>query len=308
MHPLKGIFLKLASVALFVVMAAMVKAAVAHDVPPGEAVFFRSALAIPVILVWLRVRGEFSTGLRMASPGAHLLRGLFGTAAMGMFFAALGLLPLPEVTALGYTAPLLTVIFAALFLGERLRLFRLGAVVVGFAGVLIMLSPRIGAFDAGALGTGATLGAGLVLLGATFRALAQIAIRHMVATEGTGAIVFWFSVTSAVLSLLTLPFGWVVPTGNELWLLVGAGLLGGVAQIFLTSAYRFAHASVVAPFDYASMLVSIAIGYAVFDEAPTWPMLGGAALVIAAGIVIMWRENRLGMARDRARAARTPQG
>jgi len=81
-----------------------------------------------------------------------------------------------------------------------------------------------------------------------------------------------------------------------------------VAQIFLTSAYRFADASVVAPFDYASMLFALAIGYAIFDEVPTWPMLAGAALIILAGVVIVWRERRIGLARGKAREGLTPHG
>ena len=87
-----------------------------------------------------------------------------------------------------------------------------------------------------------------------------------------------------------------------------AGLLGGLAQIFLTSAYRFADASVVAPFDYASMLFALIIGYVIFDEVPTGAMLLGAALVIVAGILIILRERHLGIKRGKARALRTPQG
>ena len=91
-------------------------------------------------------------------------------------------------------------------------------------------------------------------------------------------------------------------------MLVCAGLLGGVGQIFLTSSYRHADASVVAPFDYASMLLAIAIGYVVFDEVPTWTVIGGATLVVFAGILIIWRERRLGLERSRQRKAMTPQG
>ncbi|MFP4044539.1 MAG: EamA family transporter, partial [Rhodosalinus sp.] len=116
------------------------------------------------------------------------------------------------------------------------------------------------------------------------------------------------SLTATGFSLLTLPFGWVWPAPWEAGLLIAAGLLGGVAQIFLTSAYRHADASVVAPFDYASMLFALGIGYFIFAEVPTWPMLAGAALIILAGVVILWRERQIGMARGRARAGLTPHG
>lgn len=306
-QPIRGIALKLCAVVLFIIMSALIKAA-SDEVPPGQAVFFRSLFAIPVILGWLAWRGDLRTGLKVVSPMGHFWRGFVGTVAMGLGFAGLGLLPLPEVTALGYAAPLLTVVFAAMFLGEKVGVFRVSAVGLGFAGVLIVLSPRMTALGGEAVQTTQALGAMLVLMGAMCAALAQIYIRKLVETEETSAIVFYFSLTSTLLSLLTVPFGWVMPGFWVVVFLVFAGLLGGTAQIFLTSAYRFADASVVAPFDYASMLFALLIGYVVFDEVPTGTMLFGAALVILAGIIIIWRERQLGLERGRARALKPPQG
>ncbi len=307
MNPLKGIALKVCAVTLFIAMSAMIKAA-SEEVPTGEAVFFRSALAIPVILIWLWSRGDLRTGLKARSPMGHFWRGVVGTAAMGMGFAGLGLLPLPEVTALGYAAPLLTVVFAAMFLDEKVGVYRIGAVALGLIGVLIVLSPRLSTLSGPTVQTAEAVGAVLVLLSATCAALAQIYIRKLVQIETTSAIVFYFSLTSTLLSLLTLPFGWVMPSLPNLVLLILAGLIGGTAQIFLTSAYRFADASVVAPFDYASMLLALIIGYLIFDEVPTTTMLSGAALVILAGIIIILRERYLGLKRGQARAIRTPHG
>lgn len=304
MRPLRGIALKLGSVLIFIVMAAMIKTTTDH-VPPGQAVFFRSAFAIPVIVVWLLLRRELATGLQTPNPLGHIWRGLMGTLAMGMGFAGLGFLPFPEVTALGYAAPLLTVIFAAMFLGEQVRAFRITAVALGLTGVLIVLSPRLSVLEGTATHREA-FGAMLVLGGAVFAALAQVFVRKLVQTEKTPAIVFYFSLTATVLSLVTLPFGWVIPTGQEVMLLVGAGLLGGVGQVLLTSAYREADASLVAPFDYASMLFALLIGYFVFAEVPTWTMIGGAALIILAGILIIWRERQLGLERAAQRKAMTP--
>ena len=307
MNPVRGILLKLGSVVVFVTMSAMIKA-VSDTVPPGQAVFFRSAFAIPVIFLWLWLTHETQGAIRVRAPMAHVWRGLVGTGGMACGFAALGLLPLPEVTAIGYTAPLLVVVFAAMFLGEQVRAFRLGMVGLGLIGVLIVLSPRLTALDDPAADTRAALGAVLAVMGAVFAALAQVQIRKMVASERTSAIVFWFSCTASVLGLLTLPFGWVVPTPTQAAILIGAGLLGGVGQILLTSSYRHADASLVAPFDYASMLLAIAIGYSVFGEIPTWTMLGGAALIILAGVLIIWRERQLGLERARQRRSSTPQG
>lgn len=305
MQPLRGILLKIASVLVFITMASLIKYT-SSTVPPGEAVFFRSLFAMPVILAWLGWRNELRKGLQTALPMGHVWRGVVGTTAMGLGFAGLAFLPLPEVTAIGYAAPLLVVIFAAMFLGENVRLFRISAVIVGMVGVLIVLSPRL---SLGAdLSHAEALGAVLVLGGAVFAALAQIFVRKLVATESTSAIVFYFSLTATLLSLVTLPFGWVVPGPVELSLLVLAGLLGGVGQILLTSSYRHADASVIAPFEYVSILFALAIGYWAFNEVPTLTMLGGAAIVVAAGIMIIWRERQLGIERARQRKAMTPQG
>ncbi|MFY8147324.1 MAG: DMT family transporter [Rhodobacter sp.] len=307
MRPLRGISFKIASVLVFIVMAALIKATSDH-VPPGQAVFFRSLFAIPVIVAWLAWRNELGAGLRTAQPMGHVWRGFVGTCAMGLGFAGLGFLPLPEVTAIGYAAPLLTVVFAAMFLGENVRLFRMSAVALGLAGVLIVLSPRLTTLTDGQVQTAEALGATLVLGGAVFAALAQVFVRRLVMTETTSAIVFWFSATATILSLVTLPFGWVVPGPAEALMLVAAGLLGGVGQILLTTSYREADASVVAPFEYVSMLFALAFGYFLFDEVPTLTMLTGALLIVTAGILIIWRERQLGLERARQRKAMTPQG
>ncbi len=307
MRPLRGIGLKLGSVLIFIAMSAMIKTTAAH-VPAGQAVFFRSFFAIPVIVVWLMMRHELRTGFRTVNPLGHVWRGLMGTCAMGLGFAGLGYLPLPEVTAIGYAAPLLTVIFAAMFLGEEVRAFRITAVILGLTGVMIVLSPRLTLIEGETTGHREAFGAMLVLGGAVFAALAQVFVSKLVLTERTPAIVFWFSLTATGLSFLTLPFGWVVPTPLETVTLIGAGLLGGVGQILLTSSYREADASVVAPFDYASMIFALLIGYFVFAEVPSWTMLGGAALVVLAGVLIIWRERKLGLERAQRRKAMSPQG
>lgn len=303
MNPITGILLKLGSVFLFTVMAAVLKAT-AVTIPAGEQMFFRSLFAIPVILAWLAWRGELATGLRTRDPMSHVYRGIVGSIAMGTGFAGLGLLPFPEATALGYAMPLLTVIFAGMFLGETVRGFRMSMVAIGLVGVLIVLSPRLTLAARGVTMT-ETLGAMFTLTGAAFGALAQIFISRMVQTERTSAVVFWFSVTATVLSLVTLPFGWALPDLRTAALLVGCGIMGGAAQIMLTSSYRFADASLVAPFDYASMVMALAIGWFVFDEGASPRMLLGAAVIIAAGVAIIWRERQLGI--RRARRAGTPR-
>ncbi len=306
-NPFRAISLKITSVLLFVVMATLIKAASA-EVPPGQTVFFRSLFAMPVILVWLSMQDKLPSGLGTRNPLGHLWRGLIGSTAMGLSFAGLAILPLSEVKAIQYAMPLFVVILAALFLGERVRAVRLTAVAMGMVGVLIILWPRLSAFTDGNVDSRMAFGATIVLAGSVCAAFAQIFVRKLVETEETAAIVFWFSVTATGLSLATLPFGWVVPSVFAAACLIGAGFVGGLGQILLTSAYRFGDASIVAPFEYSSMLFAVAIGYMLFDEVPTATMLIGASIVIAAGVMIILREQYLKIQRGKGRQHVTKYG
>jgi len=288
---MRGILLMIGAVTVFTVMTSFIKVT-SGRVPAGEAVFFRSVMALPVIMIWLASRGQLRGGLATQRPWGHVVRGVAGTVAMGLGFAGLAYLPLPEVTAIRFVTPILMVILAALILGEKVRLVRLSAVGIGLVGVIIILWPSLGGTS-----EAASFGALLVLGSAGFAAFAQVFVKSMAGREKTAAIVFYFSMTATGLSLLTIPFGWVVPTPRELAFLVSAGLIGGVGQILLTSSYRFADAGVLAPFTYVSMLWAIVIGYFVFNEAPTVPMLSGAALIIGAGVLIVLREQQLGLKR-----------
>ncbi len=297
-RPVWGILLKIGAIALFTIMSAMIKAAT-EEVPVGQAVFFRSFFAIPIIVIWLMARKELRHGLIAQRPMGHVWRGVIGTSAMALTFIGLSLLPLPEVTAIGFATPIFTLIFAALLLGETIRRVRISAVAIGLVGVTTMLSPRLGGGDN--LSTLAAVGALCVLVATILRGLVQIHIRRLVQTEHTAAIVFYFSLTASALGLLTLPFGWVFPTTTTLTMLVASGLIGGVAQILITSSYRFAPASLLAPYDYVSMLFAVILGYVWFAELPTLVMLAGATLVIFGNGIVIWRESRLGLVHGKAR-------
>ena len=303
--PALAIGLKLTAVLLFVSMAGFVKAAT-ETVPPGQAVFFRSLFALPVILAWIALRGELREALVPQNLMGHVWRGLFGTSAMALTFAGLGLLPLPEVTAIGFATPIFTVLFAAVFLGETIRVFRLTAVGLGLIGVSIVVWPRL-TIEADEITQAASLGALMVLAASILRSVVQIHVRQLVKTEHTAAIVFYFSITATLLSLLTVPFGWVIPETRAAIYLVTAGLMGGVAQILITSSFRYGAASMLAPFDYSSLIFASLIGYMFFAEVPTWTMGIGASLVVAGGVIILWREQRLGLERAKARSVSDPK-
>lgn len=297
-QPLTGILFKVASVAIFVAMQSFIKAA--GDVPAGQLVFFRSFCAIFPILCFLGYQGELRTGFRTTRPFGHIYRGIVGVTAMGLGFFALTRLPLPEAITLNYAQPLLVVAFSALFLGEPVRAYRWGAVIVGLVGVVVVSWPKLSVFG-GTLDGGETAGVLAALLGAAFAAVAMLQVRSLVASEPSATIVLWFSAVASVIALLTVPFGWASLSGQQVALLVLAGICGGVGQIFMTEGYRHAEASTVAPFEYASLILGLVVGYAVFAEVPTIHMIIGGLIVIGSGIFIIWRESRLGLQRGRAR-------
>jgi len=301
-----GILFKLASTVAFALMLTLIKLA-SGRVPAGEVLFARSFFGIIPVVVYLAVLGEFPASLKTKRPLGHVRRSLVGTVSMFCWFTAVASLPLPDATAISYSGPLFGVCFAAALLHEKVRAFRWIAVGVGFCGVLIVLSEQMSGLG-GALDGGRTIGAALALTSAVLGAIAAVTVRELTATETTGAIVFYFSASGAVFSMLTVPFGWVVPTLGEAVMLVTAGLFGGVGQVLMTQSYRHAEASVIAPFDYVNMIWIVVLSYLVFGEVPTGVVVTGSLVVIASGCFVVWREWRLGIlqAKALAKSAETP--
>ncbi len=304
---LTAITLKILSVTIFVAMSSLIKAA--GPVPAGQIVFYRSFFAIFPILFFLGFRRELHTAFATRRPLGHVARGMIGVCSMALTFFALTRLPLPDAITLNYAQPLLVVMFSSLFLGEPVRIYRWSAVTVGLIGVIIISWPELTLLTSGtALDDQEVLGVMAAFAGAGCAAIAAILVRNLVHSEKTATIVLWFSLMASLLSLLSLPFGWQMLTLSQTLLLVGAGFCGGVAQIFMTSAYRHAEVSTVAPFEYTSMILAIAVGYVVFGDVPTLYMLVGGLIVVGAGIFIILRERQLGLERGRARKTVPLQG
>jgi drug/metabolite transporter (DMT)-like permease len=293
-NPAAGIACKILAALAFTIMSAGIKS-VGEGYPTGELVFFRSAFALIPLAVWLAWSGHLREAAKTSDLKGHVLRGVVGSTGMFAGFVALTYLPLSDAVAIGYASPLITVVLAALILKETVRVYRWSAVAAGFVGVLIMLSPHLGA---AAGGTNRSLvGAGFGLLGACCAAAATIQVRRLTSQETTGAIVLYFSLLTTALGLTTLAFGWRLPPLSDAPLLVGIGILGGIGQILMTQSYRFADASLVAPFDYMTMIWAILIGWFAFGQLPDRAVIVGGAVVALAGLFVIWREHRLGLAR-----------
>jgi drug/metabolite transporter (DMT)-like permease len=289
-HLVTGILCKIVATCLFSLMFASIRW-LGPNFPIGEIVFFRSLLGLPVIVLTAAASG----GLHLLATkrlGNHAVRALAGTVAMFCNFAAYTHLPLANATAIGFAAPLFVVILAVVMLGERVHAYRWTAVVLGFLGVLVIVGPKAD------MASDALRGAAYALCGALLAALAMIFVRRMSAHEHSTTIAFYFMLTSCAISLFTTPFGWIAPTGGEALILLFLGLAGGSGQLFLSYSYRFSEASALAPFDYTAMPWAVMLGYFFFHELPTVEVWIGAAIVIAAGLLILWRERKLG--RDRA--------
>lgn len=303
-QPLRAIGLKLLSVAVFVAMQGFIKSA--GDLPAGQIVFFRSFFALLPLIVFMSAQGVLGSAWKTKRPVSHFLRGVVGTLAMAFSFLALTRLPLPEAITLNYAQPLLVVIFSAVFLGESVRLFRWTAVMVGLVGVVIVSWPKLTLLGGG-MGDREFQGVLAAFAGAAASAVAMLLIRNLVQTERSTTIVLWFSLSASLLSLLTIPFGWQPLSGGQAALLILAGCCGGIAQVLMTEAYRYAEASTVAPFEYSSLLLGLIVGYFIFNEAPTLHMVIGGLIVVASGLFILWRERRLGLDRASAKKVAPPQ-
>lgn len=306
-RPMLGILLKCISVVIFVGMQTSIKAG-GEAIPAGEIVFFRSFFALIPVAIYLAWLGDLGTALKTRDLPGHIVRGLVGVTSMGFGFFALTRLPYPEWITISYAAPLLTVVFAAVFLKEVVRLYRWTAAIVGLFGIVVVTLPSLSVAGE-PLDNAHLVGIGAALISATVAAIAMIQIRRLVRTEATATIVVYFSLTcSALAALSAIFFEWVMPSPQQAAFLVMAGLCGGVGQLLLTSAYRYADASTVAPFEYTSMILAIAIGYFLFGEAVGLETLIGGGIVVSAGIFIIWREHRLGIERNRARGVSPPGG
>ncbi len=293
-----ALLMRLAGIAGFAVMAALIKLASDSGIHLAELIFWRQFTSLPILLVWAMLTGGLSV-LKTQRPRAHAVRAGYGIIGMILNFGGVILLPLAEATTFGFTGPLFAVLLSVILLRETVGVWRWSAVLAGFAGVIIIAQPGGGNIP--------LFGAGVALGGAFMIALISIQIRDLSRTDKSLTIVFWFSVATVVVSLPILPFVHQPLTGHQWLLLLGIGLAGTWGQVLITMALRFGEVSSVIVMDYSSLIWATLLGWLVFSALPTTATWFGAPLVVAAGIIITWRERVLSKQRfaEQAQAAGT---
>lgn len=281
---LYGIALRLGAVAVFSVMNALIKLAEAGGANLAELLFFRQTFSLPVVVAWIAL-GPGLGSIRTQRIGAHLSRAALGLFSMCFIFATYLLLPLAEATTLQFTLPIFATILGALLLREPTGWHRWGAVMAGFVGVLIVARPGTGHM--------ASMGVLTGLTGALLSAGVSILLRQISRTEPAPTIVFWFSALSIPPTAIAFAlYGGAHPLSTWL-LMIGIGLTGGIAQLFMTASLGAAPVAAVVPMDYTGLVWAAIYGWLLFGAVPSWSTWIGAPVIIASGLYIVWREQRL---------------
>ncbi len=284
-----GISAATASMVCFSVMDATVKW-LGADYPLHQIMFFRCTLAFVPILFILYRAGSWQV-LRSRRPELQAIRAVLGVFAMAAAFYGFTTLPLADASSVFYTAPILAMAFSVFLLGEKVGKRRWAAVAVCMFGVLIIARPDGNVFNLGGL----SMLAAAVLVGININL-----IRKLNQTDEAIAITFYFTATGMIATgFACLIWGWVVPQGLDLWLLISVGLLGGIGQYTLTLSFRFAQVSIIAPFKYLSIVIGGVLGFVWWSEVPDMITITGIIIIVSSGIYSIYREARLARKTDR---------
>jgi len=298
-RPFLALGLRLLTAFALATMGMLVKLAGENGAHLVELIFWRQTITFTLIGAGLALLGRTAV-LRTKRLKSHALRAALGLTGMFFVYGAVMLLPLAEATTLSFTAPFFAVMIAVIFFGEKVGKYRSLAVVMGFAGVVIVLQPA--SLFAGSAAQGISLaGVATALIAAAMVSLISFQIQDLNKTEEPWSIVFWFTALSLPVLIIALPFFWAAHDMAVWGLIFATGVTGAIAQILLTTSLRFGSASVILLIDYTSLLWASWYGYAVFDRAAPTTLWLGAPLIIGAGVLIAWRER----AKSRAAAERT---
>ena len=266
------------SICAFSIMDVIVKWSV--DYPIGQVLFFRGFFGI-IFYFFVIPRDRFHNFYVTKRAGLHFLRCFSGLIALVAIFIALRSLPLATVVSISFAAPIFTTIFSIFLLHEKVGIYRWLAVIIGFIGILVITEPGISSLNI------YYIFPIIFCLGLSYVA---ITIRQLSTTEPVWLISFYFSLSIMLLSFLTIPQGWIMPSFNHLMLLSLVGIFGGVANLWLSQSYKYSEVSLVTPLKYLALVFAIFFGYFIWGEVPTIKTLIGACLVIISTLIIFRRE------------------
>ena len=266
------------SVCAFSVMDIIVKWS--QHYPLGEVLFFRGFFGV-IFYLFIIPSDRRKNFYYTKRAGLHFLRCTSGLIALVAIFIALRNLPLATVVSISFAAPIFTTIFSIFLLREKVGIFRWLAVIIGFVGIIIITEPGLSSVNI------YYIYPIIFCLGLSYVA---IAIRQLSKTEPVWLISLYFSVAITLLSLFTIPYGWIMPSLYDLVFLSFIGFFGGVANLWLSQSYKYSEVSLVTPLKYLALVFAIFFGYLIWGEIPTIKTLMGAGLVIISSLIIFRRE------------------
>ena len=276
----RGMLLMIAGLALFSLLNGLVKF-LAETFPVNQIIFFRNFFALATLLAMAPALGGLRA-LRVSNKGGLALQAVQFTGVLGFIFLAYRTMPLADATAISFLQPLLVVLLSAPFLGERVTRVGWIGVILGFAGVMLMMRPT---------GDANIFGVSMALIGTVFSALSLLQQRNLSRGATSIAIAFWTLGGSALLIAPTLPFGWVTPTPTQWAWLIGNGLASGACQYLTTRALYHAPVGAIAPLNYTKIVWAVLVGFLWFGDVPTFGVLAGSATVIFASFIV-YRDQR----------------
>ncbi len=282
---LKALLIRIGAIAALATMGALIKYTADQGVHLLEILFWRQALSLPILLGWIWLATRSFQVLATNRPGAHVKRAVVGLLGMFGNFGGVVLLPLAEATTMAFTTPIWAVILSMIFLKDEVGIWRWSAVALGFAGVLIIAQPGSGTIP--------LFGATVALSGAFIVAVVSLQLADLGKTESPQTIVFYFALITAPICVLGLPFVSTALTSQTMLLLLAIGVIGTIGQLLLTASLRYGNVASVIVMDYSSLFWATLYGWFIFGALPgAWTWVG-APLVVAAGLLITWREHVL---------------
>jgi drug/metabolite transporter (DMT)-like permease len=280
-HPTLGIATFIGNLVLMALISASVKA-LSNDYPLGEILLFRFAFA--ALFFWLLLLSTIGlSGLSTSRPFGHAIRTVSGITSLSLMFFAVSRIPIADATALSYSAPIFITLLSVFLLKETIGLRRWLAIFVGFIGVLFIAQPG---------GTGWSIGVAAGIASAITGALVAIWLRRLSSSEKSVTIGVYYNSTGALACLIwVLAIGGVLPRGEDLLLFCVFGALCAAQQWLLTISFRYAEASLLAPFEYMAMIFAAIVGYLFWGEIPVLTTWIGAAVIASSGLFIFVRRQ-----------------